>query len=77
MPLNRQSPSNMRPPRLFSQPLVREIAVVMAVKLVLLTALWFAFFRNPDSDGPLGPEQVARVIAGESGVAHGRHTAQP
>lgn len=77
MPVNRSAPMDTRQPRLFSQPLVREIAVVLVVKLVLLTALWFAFFRNPDSGGPLGVEQVARAIAGEPGVAHGRYTAKP
>lgn len=40
----------------------REIPVVLAVKTLLMSALWLAFFRNPD--GPPAPEQVGSALLG-------------
>ena len=39
--------------------LAREISVVLTVKLILLTGLWFAFFRDPP---PQTDEAVSRHI---------------
>lgn len=43
---------------MFSNPLVREIAVVLVIKLVFIYALWFAFFHpgeaRPPTDEELG-----------------------
>jgi len=44
-------------------PLAREIAVVLAIKLVALTALYFVFF-GPDHRPDLTPESVGRAILG-------------
>lgn len=47
---------------MFSHPLVREIAVVMVVKLAFIAALWFAFFRGaPEPRLPV--TDVVRVSA--------------
>jgi hypothetical protein len=32
-----------------SNPLVRHLTIVLVVKLLLLTLLWWLFFRSPDS----------------------------
>jgi len=40
----------------FSNPLVREIAVVLVIKLVFIYALWFAFFRPGEAHPPMGEE---------------------
>ncbi len=32
-----------------SNPLVRHITIILVVKLLLLTLLWWLFFRTPDS----------------------------
>ncbi|WP_127478237.1 cytochrome oxidase putative small subunit CydP [Sulfurivermis fontis] len=41
---------------MFSNPLVREIAVVLVIKLIFIYALWFAFFRPGEVRPPLGEE---------------------
>jgi hypothetical protein len=57
--------SPMRSPRtgLFSGRLVRELSLVAAIKLVLLFALWFAFFRQPDVSPP-GAHEVSAALLG-------------
>jgi hypothetical protein len=45
-----------RAPR--TDPLVREIAVVLAVKLTALLLLWFAFFRPGDTPRPAPTAQA-------------------
>jgi hypothetical protein len=42
-------------------PLARDIAVVIAVKLVLLAGLWFAFFRG-QSPGELAAPAVSASL---------------
>ncbi len=46
-------------------PLSKEIALVLIIKLCVLTALWYAFFRDPVLpsmiDG-MDPEQVSSAL---------------
>ncbi|BAZ93507.1 cation/multidrug efflux pump [Thiohalobacter thiocyanaticus] len=53
---------------IWSNPLVRHLAVVLAVKLVLLTALWWAFFRVPEHALPQQSD-IAAHIAGPAAQA--------
>jgi hypothetical protein len=55
---------------LFANRLVRELFVVLAVKLLVLYGLWFAFFRQPDHQ-PLTIEQVSAAVAGGAAVHPG------
>lgn len=48
---------------LFSGRLVRELSLVLLVKLALLFALWFAFFRQPDVSPP-GTHEVSAALLG-------------
>jgi len=41
----------------------REIMLILAVKFVLMFALWFAFFRHPIDKG-LDADAVSRVVLG-------------
>lgn len=52
---------------LFANRLVRELFVVVVIKLLVLYGLWFAFFRQPDVQ-PLTPEQVSAALAGHSAI---------
>lgn len=54
----------------WSHPLAREIAVVLAVKVVLLYLLWWCFFDLP-ADKQIGAADVTTFITG-SPVAAGR-----
>jgi hypothetical protein len=42
--MNTRQTGNIR-----SNPLVRHITIILAVKVLLLTLLWWLFFRMPDS----------------------------
>lgn len=64
--MNRTTSTEPPTRSLFSYPLIRELAVVLLVKLLLLTALWFAFFRPPNTAEPVGADEVARAIVGQS-----------
>jgi hypothetical protein len=45
-------------------PLAREIVAVLVVKAIVLTLLWFAFFRAPVAPHmTMDPERVAERIA--------------
>lgn len=46
---------------MFSNPLVRELAVVLAIKLVFISTLWFAFFRAGETQAPAG-EETGRAL---------------
>jgi len=48
---------------LFANRLVRELLLVMAIKLLVLYGLWFAFFRQPEVSPPT-VEQVSAALAG-------------
>lgn len=48
--------------------LVRELLVVLALKLALLYALWFAFFRQPEEDA-LSAADVSRTFFNETARA--------
>jgi hypothetical protein len=50
------------PATLFAHPLVRELAWVLALKLALLSAIWWAFFSLPKPQSDV--QAVSRVIAG-------------
>ena len=45
-------------------PLAREIILILAVKVLVLTAIWWAFFRHPAAPGmAMEPQRVeSRVI---------------
>jgi len=53
----------------WSIPLVRHLAVIVALKLMFLFLLWFLFFRLPDGVPRPGID-VHRHIAGPAGSAH-------
>lgn len=55
---------------LFANRLVRELSVVLVLKLLVLYGLWFAFFRQPDHQ-PLTVEQVSAAVAGDAAVHSG------
>jgi len=44
---------------------VREIAVVLAIKLILLYGIWFAFFNHPN-ERELTHIDVGNLLLGES-----------
>ncbi len=50
---------------MFSNPLVKEITVVLVLKLAFITALWFAFFRGAPE--PLLP--ITEIDRSEKGPA--------
>jgi hypothetical protein len=45
-----------------SNPLARDITVVLVVKLVLITALWMLFFRSPDHGRALDAAAVEHAV---------------
>jgi len=45
-----------------SNPLARDITVVLVVKLVLITALWMVFFRSPDHGRALDAAAVEHAV---------------
>lgn len=47
---------------MFSNPMVREISVVLAIKLVFIYALWFAFFRGGETHIPVGEELGSALL---------------
>lgn len=51
--------------RLFSIPLVRELTVVLIIKLTILYIIWFAFFREPVTPN-ITSDTVAETIFGEA-----------
>jgi len=60
--ITHQRSSNART-GLFANRLVRELLLVMVVKLLVLYGLWFAFFRQPDVSPPT-VEQVSAALTG-------------
>jgi hypothetical protein len=46
-------------------PLARDIVIVLVVKAIVLTLIWFAFFRTPAAPRmTMDPERVAeRIVA--------------
>ena len=46
---------------LWNHPLSREILLILLIKIVLVFAIWWAFFRAPDTARPT-PEQVSRAL---------------
>jgi hypothetical protein len=44
---------------------VREIAVVLGIKLILLYGLWITFFHHPD-ERELTPHDVGLLLLGKS-----------
>ena len=46
-------------------PLARDIVIVLVVKAIVLTFLWFAFFRTPVAPHmTMDPAKVAQQVAG-------------
>lgn len=52
---------------LMTNMLVRHLAVIVAAKLLILFALWWAFFYTPDNTPVTSPD-VARHIMGPNGL---------
>ena len=57
--------------RLFSQPLAREITLILVLKLVFLFGLWFAFFRHPEVP-PVDGARVSEALLGAAGGSDSR-----
>lgn len=58
---------------MFSIPLVRHLAIVLAVKLTLLFLIWFLFFRQP-AGGPEPGSDIHDHIAGpRAGMVSPQH----
>ena len=45
-----------------SNPLARDITVVLVVKLVLITTIWMLFFRSPDHARALDAAAVEHAV---------------
>ena len=48
---------------MFKNSLVREIVVVLMLKLLLIFGLWYAFFRQP-ADREMTGQEVGQVLFG-------------
>jgi len=57
----------------WANPLARHLAIIIAAKLLLLFALWFLFFRMPNS-GPTPGSDIHYHIAGQQAVAESTQT---
>jgi hypothetical protein len=53
---------------MFSNVLVREVAIALALKLLLLGAIWFAFFRPQET--PPSRDAVLERLYGPAQTAH-------
>jgi hypothetical protein len=47
--------------QLWNHPLSRDILLILLLKIALVFALWWVFFRAPDASPPT-PEQVSRAL---------------
>lgn len=47
--------------QIWNHPLSREILLILVVKIALIFAIWWVFFRAPDKP-PLSSEQVSRAL---------------
>ena len=54
---------------LWDNPLLRHLALIMTVKLLLLTALWWLFFRPPTGAAPPAND-IHTHIAGPAAKPH-------
>ena len=55
-------------------PLARDIVIVLVVKAIVLTALWFAFFRAPVARHmTMDPREVEQQVAGPRGHSEPAH----
>ena len=54
--------------KLFSNPLTKEIIVVLLIKLVFIYALWFVFFSDP-IDKQLSKKDLGHVLFGQHSSA--------
>lgn len=61
------SPVQITRTGLLSNRLVRELLSIAAIKLFLLFALWFAFFRQPDVTPP-GSREVSAALLGSGSI---------
>lgn len=46
---------------IWHHPLSREILLILIVKISLVFAIWWVFFRAPET-APLSPEQVSQAM---------------
>jgi hypothetical protein len=54
---------------MWKEAIVREIAVVLLIKLAALYAIWFAFFNQPDGQA-LSHHEVGLMLLGDTQDAH-------
>lgn len=47
--------------QILNHPLSRDILLILVVKIALILAIWWIFFRAPDTP-PLSPEQVSQAM---------------
>jgi len=50
---------------MWNQAIVRELAVVLVIKLAALYVIWLAFFHQPD-ERELTHQEVGQLLLGES-----------
>lgn len=50
---------------MWNQTIVRELAVVLVIKLVALYVIWLAFFNHPD-ERELTHQEIGQFLLGES-----------
>jgi hypothetical protein len=58
--------------KLLSQPLAREITLVLLIKFFLIFAIWWAFFSKPTADS-LTPEQVSQALLSPGTIKNNLH----
>jgi len=57
-----------------SSPLARDIVIVLVVKVLVLCAIWFAFFRTPVARHmTMEPSEVEQQVAGPGGHPEPAH----
>ncbi len=49
-------------PSMWRNPLVRHLAVILAVKVLLLSILWWFFFRLPQDAKPTLPDIDTHIV---------------
>jgi hypothetical protein len=58
--------------QIWDHPLSREILLVLIVKIAIIFAIWWVFFRDPENAPPPTPEQVSRALL-ETSHANDNH----
>jgi len=50
---------------MWNQAIVREISVVLVIKLAALYVIWLAFFNHPDEQRELTHQEIGQFLLGE------------